>query len=159
MVERAVIGPRAGAVGLWVSKPGHNVLTASDSNLLFNSNYAAFGYVMQGTHTVNWPGGDSGSFTTPIMFGRNFGTPPIVLFEHLVGGVWRSFDRGMHFSYSKGVSIYASNGFYLNRARYSVSTDILPDRINVDASYNRATRSWVVFPPLTFRYTVFTYNY
>ena len=37
MANRVLLGNRAGTYGLWVSKPGIDVLTASTSNLLFSS--------------------------------------------------------------------------------------------------------------------------
>lgn len=35
MANRVVVGQRGGLYGLWASKPGYDVLTTSDDNMLF----------------------------------------------------------------------------------------------------------------------------
>ncbi|PZR92241.1 MAG: hypothetical protein DI537_13720 [Stutzerimonas stutzeri] len=35
MANRVLIGDRAGTMGMWISRPGYNVMTAADADMLF----------------------------------------------------------------------------------------------------------------------------
>lgn len=159
MVTRALLGQRGNAYGLWISKPGQDVETAAPQDLSFNSDWSAFGYLIQGTHTVNWGGSNTGSYDQFINFGQTFPRPPLVIFDHLVGGVYRTFDGASSFSYSKRVRIRSPEGWLLNTAFYELWTDVQANRIRVRGNWDRANRSGVQIPNITFRYTVLNYNF
>jgi hypothetical protein len=48
MTNRLILGNRSGQYGLWISKPGIDVLTASDRDCLFSSDVRAFQVVQSG---------------------------------------------------------------------------------------------------------------
>jgi hypothetical protein len=53
MANRVLLGLRGSQYGLWVSKPGQNVLTAVDPNLLFSIDDKAFQVVQSGAVVFN----------------------------------------------------------------------------------------------------------
>lgn len=73
MANRVALGVRSGSqIGLYVSKAGQNVLTASNNNLLFSSDLLAWQAVQTGT--VNVPNEGFATITYP-----NLGYIPTVI--------------------------------------------------------------------------------
>lgn len=69
MTNRVVLGHRgSGVYGLFISKPGFNVLTATDNNLLFNSNYGTLQIVQAGQVTIGSNSGTSDVGTSNLGF-------------------------------------------------------------------------------------------
>ncbi|MBO9589057.1 hypothetical protein [Devosia sp.] len=74
MVGRVATGFRLGAYGIWVSKPGIEVLTAGDADLLLSSDrksaqVVASGIIAaatNGTYVISWP---STGFTPVVVAG------------------------------------------------------------------------------------------
>jgi hypothetical protein len=52
MANRVLAGKRGSDYGLWVSKPGYDVLTANFDQLIFNPYFAAMRAVVRGTATI-----------------------------------------------------------------------------------------------------------
>ena len=48
MTNRVVLGARGSEMGIWVSKPGYNVLTASEADMLLSSNQTTAQIVQTG---------------------------------------------------------------------------------------------------------------
>ncbi len=66
MANRVLLGERNGDYGLWISKPGQNVLTAGDGQLLFSPDFpilqVLYSQIIQtsgsggsANYTVSWP--------------------------------------------------------------------------------------------------------
>lgn len=73
MTNRVLLGKKGSDYGLWVSKPGQNVLTASDDNMLLSTDFQAFQIVASGV--INNPSNNTDyNLTIP-----NLGFTPIVL--------------------------------------------------------------------------------
>jgi hypothetical protein len=82
MTNRVLLGDRSGGAGLFVSKPGVDVVTAVADDLLLSTSIQAFQIVQTGSHSD--PGASS-SFTASI---PNLGFTPLVLVwcdRYLVG--------------------------------------------------------------------------
>lgn len=74
MVERVILGNKGGSYGLWVSKPGVSVLTASDWEMLFVSDSRSVRMLASGV--VNVPASSSAfsqTVTLPITAPTNSG--------------------------------------------------------------------------------------
>jgi len=71
MANRVVIGNRNGQYGLWVSKPGYDVLTTSSSNLLFDMSGSVLQIIQSGEFSV--------SGTTNIPLSNTGGITPLVI--------------------------------------------------------------------------------
>lgn len=76
MANRVIIGDRNGQMGMWVSRPGYNVLTAADADMIFVAsdvlNTRSFQTVQQGGFTLTT--GQSIQVAFPYM-----GIIPIIL--------------------------------------------------------------------------------
>ena len=73
MVDRVCLGKRnPGEFGLFISKPGVNVMTAPDHNLIFSSSIRAFQIIQSGY--VSIPAYGSGTLTYP-----NSGFRPLII--------------------------------------------------------------------------------
>lgn len=78
------------AAGLKVSKPGIDVLTATDAQLVFNSNYSMVVPLIRGRFLIEARDGEgTPANTRTIGFGRTFSTVPLCLFY-----VDREFNAG-----------------------------------------------------------------
>lgn len=62
------------ANGLRVSRPGFNVLTTGDANLIFNSNWSQLSLLARGTVVTS---GNSGS----ILYGKTYVNVPLLIFH------------------------------------------------------------------------------
>ena len=82
MVNRISIDTDA----LRISKPSYDVLTALDSQLLFNSNWRSLGMIVKGRVTT------SNSVVT-INYGKTFSSPPVIHLMYFASGagLWYSF--------------------------------------------------------------------
>lgn len=91
MVERVLMGQRGSEMGLWISKPGKNVLTASESDMLFlatpTRQTKALQLVQQGTLSFA-QGQEYVDIVTP-----NLGFNPLAggFFYGAIGFVWVSY--------------------------------------------------------------------
>lgn len=72
MVNRVCLGLKGSTFGIWVSKPGHDVLGASLDNMLFTSEAKFFQVVQTGQAALS--GGYSGEIFFP-----NLGYEPMIL--------------------------------------------------------------------------------
>jgi hypothetical protein len=75
MANRVLFGARGAELGLWISKPGVNVLTAADSGLLFKASMRAAQIIQYGR--IAQPGG---AFINTAVNIPNLGYRPII--EH-----------------------------------------------------------------------------
>ena len=73
MARRMVMGRRGSTYGLWISKAGHDALTASDADLLFTMTERAGMVLASGTVTV-----PSGGAAAQVSFGETFPSTPLV---------------------------------------------------------------------------------
>lgn len=154
MANRVLLGQRGSDYGLWVSKPGQNVLTAPDRQLQFNSNLPAFGILEQGTYTVNWnisAGPFDGGHSHDVMFAQSYGTPPLVWIDLPVGSHVRMIQSGPTGTF--GISV-SSN---VPLARWRVTTRSLHNRLRVTGEWMRQYTGYVI-PNVTLRYTVYSFN-
>lgn len=72
MANRVLLGLRSGTYGAFVSRPGQDVLTAADGQLMFDSRQRGLYVVARGTISI--PAANS---TGSVSF-ANVGAPPIV---------------------------------------------------------------------------------
>lgn len=116
MTNRVVMGNKGGTYGLWVSKPGVNVLTASETDMLLSTS-GTFGQIVRsgsfaagtGTYSISW----SALGFRPRLF---FGT------QMIVEGVNYTSDN------SATVRTY-NNQEYINEAWILVNTPTLSNRV------------------------------
>lgn len=76
MTNRIVLGQKGGDYGLWVSAPGHNVLTASESNMLFSMSGIMTQVIQSGSFTID---GSSTSVSIPITVS---GSPCAIVYDN-----------------------------------------------------------------------------
>lgn len=112
MARRVCMGQRnAGQFGLWISKPGHDVLTASYYNMLFASDEKAVQVLTTGALT--W----SRNMKSAAIYFPNFGYRPTILWNVTVPG-WENaaykdilFDvsQSQYGDYAPDTIIYSGN--------------------------------------------------
>lgn len=163
MTNRVVM---SAADGVKVSKPGVNVLTASDEDLVFNSAWSAFAIHSTGSQSVSWPTSISGSYSQNIPYGETFPSPPIVQIETNVTGNWTIMPAigGALASMGRNVRIYRSPGGWVFTAFWRFTVVATNTRLELRGSYNDGRSTSIdpdSFPPPNFnlRYTVFTYPF
>lgn len=83
MVNRFVISPTN---GVRLSRPGYDVLTCADENLLISDKGSAFNVYMMGSVSV--PGYTNSSTFTTINYGTSFSSLPLVFCYYVNGGVY-----------------------------------------------------------------------
>jgi hypothetical protein len=136
--------------GLKVSKPGVNVLTASASQLNFNSEWSQVGLYRRGTYTIDWPISASGIF---INLGKTFTTPPIVIFEIKDGSVYRTIGGPSGFYYQVLSGGGDGTGYHWLLARVTTT------QIRIDGNWNKYGVSGEPEPPhYVIRYSICEYN-
>ena len=106
MANRVLLGPKGGAQGLYISKPGHDVVTTGESNLLFSSDWSSIQVVKTGT--LNVSNGGSAPFSIPVDLGFK---PAIMLvpeFELFLGpGLNIISEMDAHVTYHSNTSFSA----------------------------------------------------
>lgn len=85
MTNRVVLGNRNGQYGLWVSRAGHDVLTASETNMLFSMSGGFLQVLQQGTFNI--PVGSNPVINIPLS-GTNNVAPYVFIY------VKESYDNG-----------------------------------------------------------------
>tara|TARA_B100000745_G_C20151387_1_gene394755 strand:+ start:503 stop:874 length:372 start_codon:yes stop_codon:yes gene_type:complete len=119
MTNRVLIGDRNGSQGLWVSKPGYDVLSASHDNMLFTMAGRILQIIQYGEFTV--------SSTTNIPLSNTGGSTPTVL-------IWHKFQ-----------SYYGATG-YLNPDYFDVSATSSQLSISVGSGFSGTyTGTYIVF--------------
>ncbi len=154
MANRVLLGERGSDYGLWVSKPGQNVLTAPDGQLQFTSNLPAFGIMERGTYVVDWnisAGPFDGGHSHDVMFAQSYGTPPLVWIDLPVGSATKVIQSGSA-GYT-GISVSSD----VPLANWHITTSILHDRLRVTGTWMRQSTGYVI-PNVTLRYSVFSFN-
>ena len=129
MVDRVLLGPKGGAHGLYISKPGHDVVTTGESNLLFSSDWTSLQIVRTGT--LNVPNGGSAAFSIPVDLGFR---PAIMLvpeFELFLGpGINIKADIEARVTYNSNTNfsayVWADGVNYTGKTFYAVF------RVNLD---------------------------
>lgn len=167
MAERLLMGiDPTGEISLKISKPGQNAETASPGQLNFNSDWAAFGVFLRGTHNWTWPNADSGNYSQNVNFGASFSTPPICQFEALINGVWQALPGygAKNFSFTRNVRIYNNQNTWVRTATYTMEATATNAQIQFRGSFNAQHASGLIRdgfdpPNMQIRYTVFTYNF
>mgnify|MGYP001404426683 CR=1 FL=1 len=90
MTNRLLIGQRStNEFGMWVSKPGYDVLTADNTQLLFGTNLAAIQILAKGTFTMlngntqtDVTIANYGFYPVPMVVYATLGTSYIPTFEY-----------------------------------------------------------------------------
>lgn len=143
--------------GLRISKPGIDVLTASDQQLLFTSKYSCFGVAERGDHAVVWNAtGNSGSYNQFVGFQSPFASIPIMKFDLVQGASIRTMDLGRQVYMSRNVRQVISGG-YGSLAYYDFWTEVSTTGIRFRGTYTRNSGAYVI-PNFTVRWTAFSYN-
>lgn len=151
MVNRVCLGQRGSDYGLWVSKPGQNVLTASPAQLQFNSNWSGLGVAETGMRTFTI----TASFNTTIPFNRTYPSRPMVLFERRCGGsFFRQLGSGSSFAYEAEADVSETS-----RRRTSLRGTATRTGITLQGSASFSTGPTVSYITFTLRYTVFDYGF
>lgn len=76
MVGRVLIGQQPnGEYGLWLSKPGYEVVGVQDYNCQFSSNFAHLRLIAAGQTAVDPTGEDNGETTVNIYFDKSYSEP------------------------------------------------------------------------------------
>lgn len=90
MANRVWLGVQSGNFRFRISKPGVNVLTASESQLMFSENYKGWQWVQTGT--VTFP--NAGGIQTQTINFANRGIVPYVVFYRCGSATTDWFDPG-----------------------------------------------------------------
>jgi hypothetical protein len=117
MSNRVLLGNRGGTYGLWVSRPGQDVITANTSQLLFDSASATVRILAQGTAAFT-PGGSN---TVSISYGLTAPTNSGPTFYNLYLDAIQppqNFDSLYSFSIT-------NTGVDVTRATYANSWDLV----------------------------------
>lgn len=153
MANRVVLDQQ----GLKVSRPGVNVLTASDQQLLFTSDHSCFGVVERGDHAVIWNAtGSSGSYNQFVSFSNPFASVPIMKFDLVQGASTRTMDLGRQVYMSRNVRQVISGGFG-SLAYYDFWTEVSTTGVRFRGTYTRNSSAYII-PNFTVRWTAFSYN-
>lgn len=147
MPDRLLIQESGGVPTFKVSRPGFDVNTANESQLLFDMNGVSsyVGQYIRGSVSNTWTTGNttvaangerSGSFSTTISLGKTFASPPVVFCRMLRGGIsyppyyWR-WPYG-YLTYTNGARyIFMANFFYM----VTTTTDLTIYRGGVQGSW------------------------
>lgn len=113
MTNRLLIGKRnTDEYGMWVAKPGYNVLTADNTQLLFGTSLAAIQILAKGTFTMvsgttqtDVTIADYGFYPVPLVVYATLGTSYIPTFEY------QSYTTVRIFHSSQGSNI--THGYFL----------------------------------------------
>lgn len=81
MANRVCLGQRSSDIGLFISKPAVNVLTASLDNMLFSSSARAYQAVASGTVAI------ANNSSTTIAYPNNGYVPTVLMFPVFTGFV------------------------------------------------------------------------
>lgn len=94
MTNRLILGNRSGQYGLWISKPGIDVLTASEADCLFSSDVRAFQVVQSGNL------GDLGTSGSATISTVDQGFMPFVLIACMKYSILVSYSSNTSFTIS-----------------------------------------------------------
>ncbi|WP_196258557.1 hypothetical protein [Pelagibacterium limicola] len=159
MSNRILLGQRGSEQGLWIAKPGQNVLTANDADLQYSSSFPAFGIVEQGTHNVNWTiSGFDGSYSATVFFAKSYGTPPLVLFDLPVGNHHRVMQKNESASFGVVVRQFSGGGGSIPLALWQVIATVFHNRIVFTGNWSRQFTGYKI-PQVLIRYSVCSFNF
>lgn len=151
MANRVLLGERGAAHGLWVSKPGANVINAGYSDLLFTSEWSALSALVTATHTITWASSYS------VSYGQSFPSVPFVLFERLIGGGRRLIGGPGGFNWNRYVDIYDENDDQVGTAYANIAVRAGTSGLSISTSFDGYWND-VNPPSFQFRYQVLSYN-
>lgn len=143
--------------GLKVSMPGRNVLTDSNVDLLFTSDWPTLGVVEQGTQVVSWGGGNSGSYDQSVYFDRPFSSIPSMQVALRIDGGGRSISSGGNVIIERNV-LQEISGALGSIAYYRLRSIAYADRVRFLGEFTRNSGSYII-PTLTIDWKVFAYSY
>jgi hypothetical protein len=142
------------ALGLRVTKPGANVLTAGNADLLFSSDWSQVGHHLSGSKTISWtpvPGSpQQATWSDSVGFGKTFASVPLVVFT-------------LDFGTTKRLAVGDTSGFTFSIqdsgfTRFvMIAAHVTTTGIDFWARYNKQTNDWTQ-PNGAVRYSIMSFN-
>lgn len=121
MTNRVVVGSRSGVMGLWVSRPGYDVLTASDEGMLLSPSLSVCQPIISGTVNMT-------TTTTFVPLSVSLGAARVF--------IWTSWlSNGSSLLYGRMSAWIASDTLYLSFSDVVDLTNLTSTSFNITVTY------------------------